>query len=373
MKNYKMFICIFLVFAMLPVLLSGCSKKTNEPSAAGDPASNTAFSYSDGIDENGFWKDIKALDYVETFNYQAVSIPGNVPQISDDDLQTEIDKLLANYSTDKKVTDRAIVDGDTVNIDYVGSVDGVEFEGGSTGGRGTDVTAGSTNYIDDFLVQIIGHTPGETMNVEVTFPANYQEASLQGKDALFVTTINYITEKETVDLTDTFVSENLSDTYHWKTVDEMKKGMRTKLEKSALQNYIRNYLTDEVAVLSVPEQLTKYQENAMVNFYRESAKNYNVGLEEYLNNAAGVSNVDALIESNKSSNLKSATYALVTQAVAEDANLSVSDEDLVNFFAEYVGSSDYSSYEEQYGLPYLKQVTLCQKVLDYISDHAVIG
>ena len=95
------------------------------------------------------------------------------------------------YSTDTSMT---IEDGDTVNIDYVGSIDGVEFEGGSTNGAGTDLTIGSGLYIDDFEEQLIGAHPGDSVEVNVTFPDDYQQEDLQGKDALFQVTINGIYE-----------------------------------------------------------------------------------------------------------------------------------------------------------------------------------
>ncbi|MDR3305403.1 MAG: FKBP-type peptidyl-prolyl cis-trans isomerase, partial [Clostridiales Family XIII bacterium] len=228
-----------------------------------DNSDSSAFSYSEGIDENGFWEDINALDYVEIFNYQSLSIPSDAYQISDGDLQSAIDTLLANYAPEEKqVMDRAVADGDKVNIDYVGSVDGVEFEGGSTGGEGADVTAGDTDYIDDFLTQIIGHMPGETINVEVTFPDVYESnPDLAGKDAVFVTTINYIAE--TV-LTDEFVEENLSGEYGWKTVREMEDGEREELKKAAIENYIKEYMQSDVTVSSVPDKLTEYQEASML-------------------------------------------------------------------------------------------------------------
>lgn len=95
------------------------------------------------------------------------------------------------YSTDTSLT---IKDGDTVNIDYIGSIDGVEFEGGSTNGAGTDLTIGSGLYIDDFEEQLIGAHPGDSVDVNVTFPDDYQQEDLQGKDALFQVTINGIYE-----------------------------------------------------------------------------------------------------------------------------------------------------------------------------------
>lgn len=80
------------------------------------------------------------------------------------------------------------------HIDYVGSIDGVEFEGGSTNGAGTDLTIGSGLYIDDFEEQLIGAHPGDSVEVNVTFPDDYQQEDLQGKDALSQVTINGIYE-----------------------------------------------------------------------------------------------------------------------------------------------------------------------------------
>lgn len=94
-----------------------------------------------------------------------------------------------SYATD---TSLEVADGDTVNIDYVGYVDDVAFEGGNTEGRGTDLTIGSGSYIDDFEEQLIGHKVGEQVTVEVTFPEDYGQEELNGKDARFEVTINGI-------------------------------------------------------------------------------------------------------------------------------------------------------------------------------------
>jgi trigger factor len=90
-------------------------------------------------------------------------------------------------------TDVAVADGDTVNIDYVGTVDGEEFSGGNTQGMGRDLTIGSGSYIDDFEEQLIGHYVGETVEVKVTFPDSYSNnEDLSGKEAVFETVINGI-------------------------------------------------------------------------------------------------------------------------------------------------------------------------------------
>lgn len=104
---------------------------------------------------------------------------------------TDTDSTDASYSTD---TSLCVEDGDIVNIDYTGYVDGEAFDGGSTGGYGTDLTIGSGMYIDDFEEQLIGHYVGENVTVEVTFPEDYGIEELNGKDAQFEVTINGIYE-----------------------------------------------------------------------------------------------------------------------------------------------------------------------------------
>lgn len=105
---------------------------------------------------------------------------------SDDTTTNDMDITL---QTDSSLT---VKDGDTVNIDYVGTVDGVEFDGGNTQGYGADLTIGSGTYIDDFEEQLVGAHPGDTVDVVVTFPENYGVDELNGKEAVFVTTINGI-------------------------------------------------------------------------------------------------------------------------------------------------------------------------------------
>lgn len=94
-----------------------------------------------------------------------------------------------SYSTDSSLT---VEDGDTVNLDYVGSIDGVEFDGGNTQGNGTDLTIGSGRYIDDFEEQLIGAHPGDEVEVTVTFPDDYGNEELNGKEAVFDVTVNGI-------------------------------------------------------------------------------------------------------------------------------------------------------------------------------------
>ena len=344
-----------------------------------DTSGTDMFTFSEGISENGFWEGITAQDYVELFDYLSLSIPREIHEVSDADIQSEINNLAASYFPDsRQIMDRAVVDGDTVNIDYVGSVDGVEFDGGSTGGEGTNVTAGSTDYIDDFLSQIIGHMPGETVNVEVTFPDVYDNnPDLAGKDALFVTTINYIVEylsEVDYDISDAFVEENLYADYGWMTVDEMEENVRDGLQHSAIENYVREYIANETTFYGAPDYITAYQERlienqekGMLDYYQDMADSYETDLDTILQYFAGVSGTDELIEQNRNGISGDIKRTFVVQAVAEDAGISVSVEDMEYYLP------DYSSYEEQYGMPWLKQYVLGLKVIEYIIENAVFA
>jgi trigger factor len=349
----------------------GQSSPSTSASASAATATGT-FSYSDGIDDNGYWDGITAGDYVELYDYEAFPIPKATHEITDEAVQAEIDSMLASFATTTNVTDRAVVDGDTVNIDYVGSVGGVEFDGGSTDGAGTDVTIGVTSYIDDFLEQIIGHTPGDTFDINVTFPEDYGVDELNGQDAVFVTTVNYIVQTDTPELTDAFVVENLAATYGWVKATEVRDGIKADLQKAAIQNYIYDYLTTEVPVSSLPESLIAYEQEAMLFYYQEGADYYGMDLDEFLASYVGVSSVDELIEMSAEDNQLWIRYTLVVQAIAEAEGIVATEEDVATYFSEQMGLDDYSSYEAQYGLPYLKQSAMVQKVMDYLYDHVVL-
>lgn len=262
MKQIKKLRGLAVVLALLMVFFAGCGIKTDN---------SKPFANSDGITEKGFWEGIKALKYVKLCDYSAITIPGESRVITDDAVQAEIDDALKDYTTTEQVTDRAVVDGDSVNIDYVGSVDGVEFEGGNTKGTGTNVVIGETNYIDDFLQQLIGHKPGESFDVKVTFPEAYSEATLSGKDAVFAVTVNYIKVTSVPELTDAFVSEKLSASNGWKTVAEMKASILSNLQDAAITKYIQDYVVENTTVKSLPKAILEYQKNSMILYYQNYA------------------------------------------------------------------------------------------------------
>ncbi|MDD5095274.1 MAG: FKBP-type peptidyl-prolyl cis-trans isomerase [Dehalococcoidia bacterium] len=383
MKKHTTLLSFILVLILALFTFAGCTTtdttETVDPTAPDttavgptDPDTTTDFTFSDGIDDNGFWENITALDHVQLCEYDSISIPSDIHEITDEAIQREIDTILANYASDGQVTDRPVADGDTVNIDYVGSIDGVEFDGGSTSGTGTNVTIGVTSYIDDFLEQLIGHNPGESLDIEVTFPEDYGQENLNGKDAVFAATINYIVEAMLPELTDEFVLNNLSSDYGWSTITEMEAGIRSGLQSSAMLSYVQEYIVQNTNIISLPEALLEYQKNSMISYYQGYAESYSMDIEEFLSSYVGVATIDELIQANIANMTETAKFPLIIQAIAEDASISVSDEDVAAYVKKYAGADDYSGYEENYGMPYLKLITLSQAVTDYLVDNAVL-
>ena len=260
-----------------------------------------------------------------------------------------------------------------MNIDYVGAVDGVPFDGGSTQGQGTTVTLGVTNYIPGFLEQLIGHKPGENFDINVTFPETYHAEELAGKDAVFNITINYIDVTTLPELTDDFVANFLQEeAYNISTVEELKAYVTEQLQEPKVRDYVFNYLMENTAFKAAPGSLMTYMEGVMTDYYSYYAYSYGLDLESFLQQYVGVESLDALKEQSKESLQKDVNSSLLLQAIAEQAGITVTEEDLRMYFEDLTGNADYSSYQEEYGLPYLMQAVLFTKVQDYVFEKAVI-
>lgn len=358
-----------LALALTAVLLAGCSSggensskgESSSPSEVSQAASGVSggsevngYSYSTGLTDDGLFEGITALDFVTLPDYRGEKLPEGTTDISEEALQAELDSMMDSYKTTEQVTDRAVEDGDTVNIDYVGSVDGVEFEGGNTNGSGTTVTIGVTSYIDDFLEQLIGHKPGDSFDVNVTFPTPYENnPDLSGKDAVFKTTVNYIEEETLPELTDAFVAEHWKDPRGWTTVDQMKEGVRERLEREAAGKYMWGLIQDRAQVKEVPEAIRNYHLENMKNYYTAMAAQYGMEMEDFLSQAMGVENMDALVEQQQSTLDENARNSLLLQALAEDMGFSVTQERLDEYMKTEMNMEDYSDLEEFYGKPYL--------------------
>ena len=358
---------------------AGCSKSDSSSSASSEAASSVLgsaadydyqnFTYSDGLDENGYWEGIRALDYV-TLPEDYASIPVQRADVepTSEDVQAQIDSLLSQNSTPQDVTDRAAANGDTVNIDYAGTVDGVAFTGGTY--TGYSLTLGSGSFIDGFEDQIVGHKPGETFEVNVTFPDGYSDSTdaegnavvLSNKKAVFSVTLNYISEEILPELTDAWVEENFSSTDGVHTVEDLRAEYQKMLYQNNLNTAVMNYLLANSTFKDLPKEVTDYQVNQCLNYYYTMAQHYGYDLDSFLQAAAGYNSADDLLDAMSDSITEYAREALLYQAVAEAMDIAPTQEQI----------DTYSAYTETYGANYCTMVALMDAVSEALTTGAQV-
>lgn len=370
--------------AALTLSLAACGEKETEASSTAETASpETAaateesaadpyayladFDYSSIFDENGYVAGVTASDYIALPEDLGLTLSDEANTVSDEDVADYINEnIMVNYTETQEVTDRAAADGDTVNIDYVGTVDGVEFDGGSA--EGYDLTLGSGTFIDGFEEQIVGHTPGESFDVTVTFPEDYRATDLAGKEAVFATTLNYISESVTPELTDDFVKENLNESLGLDSVETLNTYISDMLLFSQQTNELYSQLSEKLTVEGeVPAELTKYFEDYYLSSPYLYAQMYGVSLDEFMQ-ANGYDSAAAYLESSRTYIDGAIQQTLILQALAEKYGITCTTETLENQFQEYFGSSDTSSYVNYYGENYLKMSILNDLVMEKLVE-----
>lgn len=370
--------------AALTLSLAACGEKETEASSTAETASpETAaateesaadpyayladFDYSSIFDENGYVAGVTASDYITLPEDLGLTLSDEANTVSDEDVADYINEnIMVNYTETQEVTDRAAADGDTVNIDYVGTVDGVEFDGGSA--EGYDLTLGSGTFIDGFEEQIVGHTPGESFDVTVTFPKDYRATDLAGKEAVFATTLNYISESVTPELTDDFVKENLNESLGLDSVETLNTYISDMLLFSQQTNELYSQLSEKLTVEGeVPAELTKYFEDYYLSSPYLYAQMYGVSLDEFMQ-ANGYDSAAAYLESSRTYIDGAIQQTLILQALAEKYGITCTTETLENQFQEYFGSSDTSSYVNYYGENYLKMSILNDLVMEKLVE-----
>lgn len=301
--------------------------------------------YSAGLADDGRIEKADLAQMLDLVDYKNISVPAEEVAATAEEVEDEIASTLESYkelSTDEQLE---IADGDEVNIDYVGTVDGVEFEGGNSGGAGYDLTIGSGSFIDDFEQQLIGHRPGEEVTVEVTFPEDYRE-ELAGKDAVFAVTVNGI--KVAPELTDDFVAENLADTEDVSTAAEYRAKVENEFYRDHLQEYITEYVLENSTVKTYPRKYVK----AIKSILKNSDNNSGVESED-----------EIAYEKELTQRAEEAVKeTMVYQAVFEDAGLSF---DADAYYAEQVEAMG-EDYAERYGAGYLAQGEIRQMAIDYL-------
>lgn len=364
-KTISLIISILIGLAVVVLIARGIYKKASKVKPSSD--------YSACLEENGYIQGTGAAD-IELPDYKNLVIPMSEVEFTD----AEIDENIENYLESNKVLSSdeslAVADGDEVNIDYTGSIDGVAFDGGTA--EGADLVIGSGSFIDGFEEQLIGATVGSNFDINVTFPEDYSTAELAGQDAVFNITLNGIYTK--AEFNDEFVAENLGE--YASTVEEYRQYLKDSNLETNVHDYIENYLTENSNVIKYNK---KYLKNLKATIKYDDQVNYENMIEMY-NTYYGYSpyekfedytgmTEDEYEESVADTALSRYKVGLLYQSILELEGVSATADDYKAILvAEGYDESEYESKVETYGEPYLISLAMKEKAIDLVKGMATI-
>lgn len=219
---------------------------------------------------------------VKISSYTGMKIKEYAYTVKDEELDAEINRLLDRNARKVNVEGRSAILGDIANIDFVGTVDGVKFDGGEA--EGFDLTLGSGQFIPGFEDQVVGMNIGEKKDVNVTFPENYQAEALKGKPAVFAVTLNALQAKELPELTDEFIKDATGSA----TVEEYKAKTKERLQKQAdrrANDATENSILEAIsanAEAEIPQAMIDREIDSLVQKFEYQLMYQGLKLEEYL-------------------------------------------------------------------------------------------
>lgn len=306
--------------------------------------------------------------------YKGIEVDKADTSVSDEDVEAEIKKTLEQNARTIDVEDRPVADGDTAVIDFTGYVDDEEFEGGS--GKDFSLVIGSHSFIDTFEEQLIGKNIGDEVDVNVTFPENYQADHLAGKPALFKVKINAIKGKEYPELNDDLVQ----DISEFENVADYKADVRKQLEESK-EKHARRVKEDAVvdkvienATVELPDPMVDTQARRMVDELARNIQRQGLSMEMYLQYTG--MNMDKLLEQARPQAIKNIKTRLAMEAVAKAENITISDEELDAEFEKMANAykMDVEEIKKMMDERAKKELTLdlsVQKAITLVADAAV--
>ncbi len=315
--------------------------------------------------------DVAVKPEVTLGKYKGVSVDKVDVTVSDEDIDAEISKELENSARTISV-ERPIADGDTAVIDFEGFVDGVAFEGGK--GEDYNLVIGSHSFIDTFEEQLIGKSAGDEIDVNVTFPEQYQAEELAGKPALFKVKINDVMAKEIPELDDDFAQ----DVSEFDTVEEYKESIKAKLAdekekaaKAAKQQQAIDAIIED-STMDIAGAMVDTQVNRMLNEFAQSMAQQGLSMEQYMQFTGGT--VDSLKEQARPDAIKRIQTSLVLEAVAKAEGLEATEEELqakIEEMAKMYGMElekiqEYVTDDEKKAM---KDDIAVQKAVDFIYDN----
>lgn len=262
---------------------------------------------------------------VKLGKYKGVKVDKIDTEVTEEEVNAEIDRERENNARNITVEDRPVKDGDITTLDFEGFVDGVAFEGGK--GENYPLTIGSGAFIPGFEEQLVGAEIGKEVEVKVTFPEDYQAENLKGKDAVFKCTIKEIKEKQLPELDDEFASE----VSEFETLAEYKEDIKKNLEEKKAKD-AKNAKEDaaikaavEVSEMEIPEAMLETQQRQMVDEFAQRITMQGLSMEQYFQFTG--SSYQQMVEQVKPQAEERIKSRLVLEAIAKAENIEVTEED----------------------------------------------
>ena len=305
--------------------------------------------------------------------YKGVEVKREHTLVTEDEVNAEIEKERNKQAAEVAVDDRPVAEGDTVNLDYSGSVDGVKFAGGTA--ENQTLKIGSHTFIPGFEEQMVGMTIGEEKDLNVTFPTEYHAKELAGKEAVFHVKVNGITETQLPALDDDFAK----DISEFDTLDAYKADVRAKLEAQAAErdnNVFTNAVIGKVmenATVEIPEAMIERQIDSMIRNFEARLAQQGLKLADFMKYTG--QDEKSFRGQYRDQAEKSVRANLVLEAIENVENFEVSDEEIdaeIEKFAKQIGQSveELKKNLTEGDREYFKADVIRDKAVKFLCDNA---
>jgi len=305
--------------------------------------------------------------------YKGVEVKKEHTLVTEDDVNAEIEKERNKQAAEVSVDDRAVAEGDTVNLDYSGSVDGVKFAGGTA--EGQTLKIGSHTFIPGFEEQMVGMNIGEEKDLNVTFPTEYHAPDLAGKEAVFHVKVNSITETQLPALDDDFAK----DISEFDTLDAYKADVRAKLEAQAAErdnNAFTNAVIEKVmanATVEIPDAMVERQIDSMVRNFEARLAQQGLKLADFMKYTG--QDEKSFRNQYRDQAEKSVRANLVLEAVENVEKFEAAEEEIdaeIEKFAKQIGQNveDLKKNLTEGDREYFKADVIRDKAVKFLCDNA---
>lgn len=368
-KNiWKKFIVMTSVACVTTAALTGCSSISNL-------MSNVPKELVEDMKNNGF--DGNFNDYIRLGQYKGLDVKKESHQVTEEEIQDELYTLASNYTTYEDVTEGPVKEGDLTDIDFIGKLDGVAFDGGTAEGYTLEI--GSHSFISGFEEGLVGVNVGDTVDLNLTFPENYGKEDLAGQDVVFTVTVNSISRPNVPEVTDEFIKEVSEGQYEnvQAFTDALTEQIISEYEEQYQLQYYEDLWNAAVAnaeiIKDIPTSFISDKSFRITNNTKSYADSYGVSFNDFISQYMGISMEEYNAQAAEYARV-AAKESLVLWAIANAEGITVTQEEIDAACQEYVDLGAYESIDEakaDVDYKYMYDFVLQSKVENFLAENAV--